>query len=299
PILVRQAHCVPEVLDAPVDQAEEQEEAAGFVYDNPEGDYRDLPEDLTNWFKSQAEKYAREESFARWNEVRDAAKQHFYRRTQQHIYWSNKDGYLMAGNSSTGSGVPYGSAGGAGNEEVDAPRFMRDFNIFESCGRALFAALTENFPGVRFEPNNPADKLDIDAARAKNLYRKRFERDADIRQVQRQICRLALTDGKIGIEVYSCPSDANYGKAPEMIEKCRVRGALNWKTPILTQDAKAWPYAICSEDLPAVYLKHKYDWIKDKIKVTPGPTLGEHPWTRISRLTVQQGTYTKLSASDR
>lgn len=290
-----------------LDQSEElnelpegQEEASGFQYANESGDYRDLEdvaEDLVSWLRTTAEKFAREEQFARWMEVRDTAKQHFYWRTQQHIFWSNKDGYLQAGNSSTGTGVPYGSA--SGSEEVDAPRFMRDFNIFTPCGRALFAALTENFPGVRFEPQLASDPLDIKAAKAKNLYRKLFERQADIRNVQRQVCRLGLTDGKIGVEVYSTESDAYYGTdSPEPVEKCRVRGALNWKTPILTQDPKQWPYAICSEDLPAVYLKSEYDWIADKIKVTPGPTLGENAWSRLSRLTVQQGTYTKLSASD-
>src|SRR6185312_12629680 len=287
---------MPDVLDQqPETEDQEPEESQGFEFANENGDYRDLPETLTNWFKSQAGKWAREESFARWNEVRDAAKQRFYRRTQQHIFWSNKDGYLVAGGSQT-SGVSSGS--GNGSEEVDAPRFMRDFNIFESCGRALFAALTENFPGVRFEPNNPADKLDIDAARAKNLYRKRFERDADIRRIQRDIVRLGLTDGKIGIEVYAAESDAIYGQdKPELVEKCCVRGALNWKTPILTQDQTAWPYAICSEDLPTTYLKFKHEWVKDKIK-PGGPSLGEFPVSRTSRLTVQQGASTKMSASD-
>lgn len=287
---------MPEVLDQAPETAEAEEQPA-WQYDGSFPDYRDLPEELTNWMKASAEKFHGEERFARWNEVRDCAKQHFYERTQQHIFWSNKDGYLMAGNSSTNSGVT--SGGGSCSEEVDAPRFMRDFNIFTPCGRALFAALTENFPGVRFEPNKSNDPLDISAAKAKNIYRKQFERDADIRKIQRQVCWLALTDGKIGVEVFADKSDANYGvDTPESIEKCRVRGQLNWKTPILTQDPKMWPYAICSEDLPTVYLKYKHDWIKEKIQVTPGATLGEHPWTRISRLTVQQGTYTKISSSD-
>lgn len=287
-----------EVLEQPNQMAD-----STGIESAPASIQQEIPEHIQDAFKMLAEKYHGQEKYARWVEIYNAAKRRFYRRGQQHIFWSTRDNsFVPAGNTSTNTGVGYGDYfGGSKSGEVDGPTFMRDFNIFTILLRSIESALTENYPETRFEPVNQADARDSAAAESKNNYRRFIERNQDMKAVHRHIIRLCSTDGRVGCYVTSepgkhgTPNDSGDLES-DMVEGFKTDGQLEFKVPILTQDEDKWPFVIHSEELPFAWLKNQYPDIADDIQSPGTATLGEHPFAMLSRLMVKQGFLTYFRA---
>lgn len=288
-----------DLIENPENQREESAPDSGEYGEN----YRDLPEHLKSAVKTLAEKYHGQDKYGRLQEITSVARRRFYRRGKQHIFWCKADCFMDAGNTVSGTGVQAGYYGGTRVGEVDGPAFMRDFNIYAILLRSLEAALTESFPEMRFEAVDKSDGRDISAAENKNNYKRHIEEHFDMKELQRHIVRLCMTDGRVGSYVYSetgkygTPNDSGDMEA-DVTECFKADGILEFKVPILVQDEKQWPYVIHSEELPIAWLKGEYDWMADSIVSAQSATLNEHPFARMCRLTIKQGGYKKQNASD-
>src|SRR5579872_781254 len=107
-----------------------------------------LPEQLKNAIRSAIKKAQGEERYLRRIEVLHDRKNRFYERGHQHIYEGRDDCFQLA--------VPGAVFTDADGNEEEWGDYIDDYPIFHGFIWIIQSVLTQNGPGIAFEPINPS-----------------------------------------------------------------------------------------------------------------------------------------------
>src|SRR6185369_15197564 len=149
-----------------------------------------LPEDMKVGLKTLLRHYGTDvDKFPRRMEVVDARRQRFYDRGYQYIYmnWSQ---YVFVP-------VVGGVTMNVGSDSVQMSRYCNVYNIYKPYRRNFSAVLSQNPPGVSFEPKKHGDPLDMKVAECAQQYSEHYDSVNDRRKLQPKISRLFWTDGRV------------------------------------------------------------------------------------------------------
>lgn len=247
-------------------------------------DNRELDADLVKALKGLTEKFQGQDKYARRSEVVEARRQRFYDRSDQYIYW-DATSFVF---------VPVTGGGGlqVGSDSVDMPRYTDVYNIYHPFGRSIVAVLSQNPPGVNFEPVDPTASADITAAQAAEKYKWVIDRANDRKSLQQKIARLFWTDGRVCL--YTRTEKDGDGNPQQFID---CFGVLEHKCPIIAESQDEMPYQVISDEIDICKAKDDCDWAASKIKEGES-AMGESAYERMARLGVLQGTKLLMQAGD-
>src|SRR5271157_3631984 len=151
---------------------------------------RDLPENMQEALASLITRFMEQDRFVRRREVIEIRKARFFDRGDQYIYWNDTSG--MYGTGEAGGALTVGS------QSVDMPRYMDVYDIYKPYESTITAVLTQNPPGVDFQPDDYMKaETDIPAAQTAEKYRHHIDRVNDRKKVQTEVARLFFTDGRV------------------------------------------------------------------------------------------------------
>jgi hypothetical protein len=121
-----------------------------------------LPQELKDCLKFLVEKYEKEDSWVRKQQIKLWKKNEEFWHGIQFIFWSETKQDWMA---------PIGTSGlrwfaeTEGREGSEGPFYDFVVNIFKAHGEAIIAALSAQVPAVRFPPDNAEDADDVQTSR--------------------------------------------------------------------------------------------------------------------------------------
>src|SRR5665213_1145427 len=240
----------------------------------------------------------RDKWLRRW-EVQKVRKARFFWRGNQRLVWDGQNGQWQ---------IPYqgGQGTNSGSDAADRPKYLDTTNIYQAYGKSVIAALTQNLPSVRFEPDDPKEPLDIQTASAAESLRKIVERNNDMPRKQVELGRLFWTDGRVISYTHFVSDKQKFGmetnpqtgeEAPAGQEVIDFYGVLEGKVPLTLQEFSQLPYVSISVEEDILNLKARYPDVADKI--TAGATgMGEDQYERIARLSVMQGVSMLTQSGD-
>jgi hypothetical protein len=248
-------------------------------------DNQELPEELQNALRSLVQHVLGLEKWPRRQEVMLARLQRFYERGDQHVYWDARSWVFAQ--------VTGGASVQTDDGSVDMPHYVADYNIFGPYERSLVAVLSQNPPGVNFEPNDPNKAVDIASAKAAERFRHYIDRCNPRKNLQSSIVRLFCTDGRVVLWTRNEKSAAHFGyndaQEPNEGELLSAYGVLESKVPLTLSSIQDFPYAAINFEIDINVAKHEYDFAATKIQQGSG-SLGESSYERFARLGVLQGT---------
>lgn len=276
----------PDASDQP---AGDSQQADASYQADPIADRTDLQDQL----KALVRHYAQQDKMVRRLEVQEASLQRFYDKGYQHIWWDSAAGLFAIANGA--------SAFASGDDSTDLPRYMETYNIYGPYGRISSSVLTQNPPGVNFEPDDPSKSIDIDAAKAADAYRHLVDRTNKRKKLQAQIAQRFWTDGRTITYTRLVQDGDRFGLddrgEPKRVPLIEAFGVLETKVPVTAKDRSEFTYCIISDDLDLNYCKELFAEQADKIQ--PGPSsLGESAYERFARLGALQGTNRRLQPGD-
>ena len=260
---------------------------------------RKLPEELKDVLKSIVEELQRRELYDRNVEALTDRGLRFYDDGVQHFY------------PNYGTGVyQIGEAGGSinlGNGETECSEYLGAYNIFRARRRTIDAPLTQNPPGIVFEPDRPDRSEDIEAAETAEGYRHLFDQKNDIPDIQQSITRYFELSGRVVTWTHTVANQQKWGVndkgEPRRMETVEVFGTLESKVPILCRNQDGAVYCFLYKDPDILLAREENPWLQDEDKVwkiSGGEGApGEADWTRYMRLGVRQskkGSYVISSA---
>jgi hypothetical protein len=255
--------------------------------------FEKLPENLVTALKSLTQHVLGLEKYPRRQEVQLARLQRFYERGDQHIYWNSRT--FMFTQAVGGATVQ------TDDSSVDMPHYVNDYNIYGPYERSLVAVLSQNPPGVNFEPDDPSNAVDIAAAKAAEKFRHYVDRCNPRKNLQSDITRLFCTDGRVILYTRTEPGDGRFGYDdqgnPRSGELITAHGVLESKVPITKGEMDDWPYAVLSDEIDINMAKEEYEFAASNIVANEG-NLGESQYERYARLGVLQGTKAMIQAGD-
>lgn len=273
----------------PTDPIEPQEEDLA-PDDEPVSEYglnnEDLPKQLINAIKAAIVARQQEEKFSRRAEVRWDRICRFYEQGYQHVFW-DRQGWSLA--------TPGGYGPGSDGERVQFPTFVDAYNIFFPFLRILTAVLTQNPPGVNFQPIDPNISEDIDKAKTAECYAKAFDRMNDRNEIQTQIVRMFGLSGRCVSWTRTETDGQKFGYNDDGTEKTfqctTIYGTLETKVPILAKrQDKNCSYVLIYDDPDVKVAKNEYPKFAEEIKESQA-ALGESAYERNARIGVLNGGY--------
>lgn len=243
---------------------------------------RDLPGSLKNAILSAIKEAQTQEKFVRRKEIFQDAEHRFYDMGIQHICCVN-DGYQQA--------TPGGSYTYNGNQ-LSFGEYLDDYNIFTAFALIQRAKLTEALPPIDFQPIDPNEPDDIEAANAAEGMRHDLDRNIDIKDVQQSIIYHLQMGGRAVMWTRIDEKPEDFGVNPsgqsKRGSKVTVYGCLEAKVPIYITDQADFWYQILYDDPDIKTARTEYDWIADEISA--GETcLAENNYERTLRLGILQG----------
>lgn len=245
---------------------------------------------LQGALKDLLTQFGGQEKWPRRLEVMEARQQRFYAEGYQHIYWNNRtNGFATAT-----SGMSFGTD----TTSVDMPNYMEDYNIFGPYLDIVTALMSQNPPGVDFEPDDPTKATDIASAQNAEKYRHEIDRKNERKNLQALIARYFGTDGRVVLLVEHVTDQEKYGTDdegnPNTAEIFSAFGVLEHKCPITARNQSAMPYQVISDEIDINQAKEDNPDYADKIKPSSS-AVGEYPYERLARLGILQGTQPGLS----
>lgn len=228
--------------------------------------------ELISSLKSMLTHYSGLEKHIRRMEVIAARRERFYEQGHQYIYF-NSTSWLFA------------SVGAGQSSQAAMPRYRDVYNIYQPFERGIMAIMTENPPGVDFEPSNPSNPDDVKAAQGAEKYRKNIDIQNPRKKLQTDISRLFCTDGRVIL----------YTRTEGEKEVITAHGVLESKIPLITKAITEWPYAILSDEMDVNLAKSEYKEIAEKIKKGSSDS-GESSYERMARLGVMQSTRAQMQS---
>lgn len=268
--------------DAETEDGPDEEQAPSYGPNN-----KDLPESLQNKLKDLVKDYQLQEDFDRRREVMRDRKNRYYSRGFQHLYESGSSGIYQVA-------TPGAMMTNASGDSVQCPSSVRDYPIFGRFELTVASVLTQNPPGVDFQPDNPNDSEDVEAAEVAEGFRRYFDRCNDVKEIQTQIVRMLLLSGRTVSYTFTEENSQKFGfeddgTTPRKVQTTKIYGTLESKLPILAKCLEDCPYVILSDDPDVNMLKEWYPDFREEIK-GGAAGIGENQYARIARLGVMQGT---------
>lgn len=256
---------------------------------------RDLPDELQAALKSLLKHYGTDvDKFPRRTEVIDARRQRFYDRGYQYIYF-NSGQYVFVP-------VVGGVTMEVGGSAVQMPRYCNVYNIFKPYRRNYCATLSQNPPGVNFEPARPTESLDIKSAECAAIYSEHYDQINPPKAIQSKIGRLFWTDGRVVGWTRHEKNQQKFGKDddgnPKGEEITDLFGVIEAKVFPITADSQDELTGVIISDDPEINrAKSDYDWIKEDIKAGDSGA-GESAFERNARIGILQGLRLWTQAGD-
>lgn len=245
---------------------------------------RDAPDSIKNAILAAVRDAQGQEKFLRKSEILQDAELRFYDMEVQHIYRNNQDGWSIA--SPGGSYVFQGA-------EESFGEYIDDYNIFSAFALIQQAKLSENMPGIDFQPVDPNQSDDIEAANAAEGMRHDFDRNNDIKELQKEIIYHFQMGGRAVIWTRTDDSPEKFGTSkdgkPRRTGTASVYGCIEAKVPIFAKKRKDFWYCLLYDDPDIKSAKTDYPWIADKITAGRG-CLAENSYERLARLQILQGS---------
>ena len=288
------------------------EPAAGTAAgSNPYGaNNENLPGRLQAAVRALVEELARENTYARRQEVKKVRQARMFWKGQQYLWWNEQDQNFH---------TPFQSPGQtSGSGADDQPRYQYVTNIYQPIGLALIAALSQSVPETRLMPESPTSEEDITTAKAGSKVIEYVERNNDAKRILQDTAFYLYTDGKVGgyvryvvdaqrfgssdqpvyelaetrvsadsQETVTVPRVASVERVPNGQEVISIIGALELKTPLWAREQHEFPYLMWSVEAHLSKLRAAYPNAADKIQA--GGIGGEEEYERIARLQVTQG----------
>lgn len=263
--------------------------------DEPEPVYGDrnqkLPTQLVEALKSLVKEAQLQEIYARRREVIRDRTNRFYERGFQHVY-ADQNGFFFQAIAGQASPVDNGS---------DCPQYIGDFNIYNRFLEILIAILTQNSPGVEFQPINPNLAEDNEAAQTGDSYAKMFYRSNSVKSLQKKLVRMFGLSSRAIIwtrtEANAQKFGTNEDGSPKKMEVASIYGTLESKVPITAKCQEEMMYCFLYDDPDIKRAKAENPDFADKIKPNIGG-LGENVYERNARLGILQGTRTWAQMGD-
>ena len=262
-------------LEAP--EAEEQPEQ------NPEPfgkNNRDLPDQLKKAILEAIRECQDQDKYNRRVEVVEDAKHRYYDMLIQYIYQDAGFCWTQA--------QPGGSYN---NGQESYGEYLGIYDIFHEFATKMQAKLSENAPGIDFQPCDPNQSEDVESASAAEGMRHDFDRNNDNKQRQRETVYhfqmggrcLRWTRTETSLEKYGTNNDGT----PRRASIASNYGVIESKIPIFANRLEEFPYIILYDDPDIKTAKQDYPWIKKKLKAG-AVCLNESQYERIARLGVVQ-----------
>ena len=243
-----------------------------------------MPKDMQKQLEKLISSVTKRDLYPRRFEVRDARLQRFYYRGDQHlIFNANENTWNVADRSS----------GGVGEDDI-SNQYRYVLNIYFQCAKTLIASLTQNLPGVRFQPQDPKDPKDITTSHCAEKLKLIIERNNNINDLMQNAAMRFWTDGRTAFYTRYVTNGQGYGykdddfKEPIGQEQIDVYGVLEVKVPISARNQSEYTFLQCSTEIDILEAKARFPQYACKIK--PGAGLGENEYDRTARLGVIQGT---------
>ncbi len=149
-----------------------------------------LPDNLQFALKGLVDELARENIYARRQEIRKVRQARLFWKGKQYIWWSERDQAFH---------TPFDTSWTESSEPGDdMPRYQYVTNIYQPFGLSLMAALSQSVPQTRLFPESPTDERDITTARAGTKVIEYIERTNDARGLLQDTAFYLYTDGKVG-----------------------------------------------------------------------------------------------------
>lgn len=252
-----------------------------------------LPPQLEKAIRSAITKSQDEERYLRRLEVLHDRKMRFYERGHQHIYEGRDDCFVLA--------IPGASFYDAEGNEEEWGDYIDDYPIFHGFVWIIQSVLTQNGPGIAFQPINPSISEDNQAAETAEGLRKHFDRINDAKKTMREIVRMMCLSGRFVVWTRTEENAAKWGRddngKPKKNQTASVYGSLETKVPIMIQDQGQFPYLIVYRDLDVRNAKQDNPHIASKIKANE-TGLNENNYERFARLGILQGARSQFQAGE-
>ncbi len=164
-----------------------------------------LTPDTEAILKDLCGKTAKRDLAARRWEVELCWAERLFKRGYQYLLPRKGGGWLALGFQGGG----YWGKGGNKNKF-----WGNETNIYACMAELITAALTRDTPGVRFEAKCPQSDADNTAKEAANKYKRLFETQNDLFQIQTQIADYMCTDGRVVTITDHIIDAQTYGRDP-------------------------------------------------------------------------------------
>lgn len=255
---------------------------------------QDLPEELQQALLALARKAQEQDLYQRRLEVVRDRQNRFYERGMQHVYADLGTGIFVAG--TPGGWVP------DGDRELQCGNYIEDYNIFGRALQIIIAKLTENPPGVDFQPDSANDSVDEQAAEAAEAYRLLYDRRNEIKELLTSIVRMMGVSGRTITWTRTVADAQRWGTdktgAPVEAETTNVYGTLESKVPIMAKSINDWPYCILTDDKHVLILKKDYPFFADKIVKGGDDGIADTQFERMARIGALQGASASFQVTD-
>jgi hypothetical protein len=149
-----------------------------------------LPAGLQQALKGLVDELARENIYARRQEIRKVRQARLFWKGKQYIWWSERDQAFH-----TPFDTSWSQSDAPGE---DMPRYQYVTNIYQPFGLSLMAALSQSVPQTRLFPESPTDERDLTTAKAGSKVIEYLERANDARGLLQDVAFYLYTDGKVG-----------------------------------------------------------------------------------------------------
>lgn len=250
---------------------------------------RHLPDELKRILKAIVEEFQNEEMYDRRIEDITDRTMRFYDDGVQHVFANYGTGAYQIG--ATGSTVDLGNG-----QSFECGEYLGAFNIFRARRRTIDSVLTQNTPGIVFEPVKPERSEDIEAAETAEGYRHLFDKMNDQQEIQQAVTRFFELSGRVVARTYTAENQQKWGTndqgQPRKMETCAIYGTLESTCPILCRDQDKAIYCFTYDDIHILRAKRENPWLKEETgswKIQGGDSgPGESDWKRFARLGVRQ-----------
>lgn len=286
---------------APTDELEQS--GAEYLEESPDSEPKPqygpnnekLPKQLVEAIRAAITEFQQQEKFTRRREVLHDRKNRFYERGYQHILWSSQSNCFTLVSAGGQMLNPNG-------QMVQCPTFIDDYNIFFPFLDILTAILTQNPPGVNFQPNDPSKPEDIDKSRSAEDYSHAWDRMNDRPAIQAEIVRMMGLSGRVVSWTRTEEDGQKFGYnddgSPKEFQRTTIHGTLETKVPISAREFDGgFLYCFLYDDPDVKWAKWKYPDIKKEIKAGTA-ALGENIYERTARLGVLNGTRAQAQLGD-
>lgn len=243
---------------------------------------RELPKQLQDLVAGTIKEFQKQDTYLRRREVMRDRKARFYERGYQHLAWTggNSGGFALV---TPGMQV----AGSA----AQAPQYVDDYDIFWPYERIQLSILTQNPPGVDFQPDSEREE-DTEAANTAEGYTKIFDRNNNIKQIQISALRFMMLGGRTISWTRTEQNGQKYGYnddgSEKSVEVTTEFGTLESRVPIMAKCQDDALFCFLYDDPQVKKAKSEYPWLAEKIKGNQ-VGLGENMYERLARLGALQG----------